>query len=56
MKRVRDEEQRLRLPVGAAVIALDGTRWRVLGTGELEQILPPGYPKPGCSHATARRP
>ncbi len=33
-----------------------GERLRLLADGTLEPVLPGGYPRPGCAHATAREP
>jgi hypothetical protein len=47
------------LPAGAILVLEGGTILRIRSDGELDELLPPGHPRPGCSHAVAtsrRRP
>ena len=41
-------------PIGV-VVQLDGTTILVAEDGSATLILPGGWPRPGCAHATARR-
>jgi hypothetical protein len=42
-------------PPGSVVVDLATcTTWRVL-EDRVEEVLPPGHPRPGCAHATATR-
>jgi len=43
------------LPPGA-VVELDDRLVRVGPDGQFEEVLASGLPRPGCAHATARRP
>jgi hypothetical protein len=50
----RDHGLRDPAPAGV-VITLSGEVLRVLEDGQVERVLPGGWPRPGYSHAAARR-
>jgi hypothetical protein len=44
-----------RVPVGSIIITPVGEVLRVRPGGDVDEVLPGGWPHPGHAHATARR-